>query len=123
MPVAVEETTIIVSYIRQIFTIPTDNHWVTAITLVDIDQNTSPVDCWANIGLQLEFGSFETRIATLAAGYLGTGCDLFWSGKIIADPATAIFAELFGVATKRYRLIAVVNKIITTEGNRIVVDP
>lgn len=123
MPVIATESTIAISYQPQLVSIPVDNHWVTAITLINIDHDTPPVDCWALIGLKDETGSWQTRFSTLAAGYCGSSCDVYWSGKIIADPATAIFAELLGEATRRYRLVAVVNKIIATEGNRIVVDP
>ena len=123
MPLAVAETVLAASFTRQLVTIPTDNHWVTAISVVNMDQDTEPVECWVTIGLQQSGGSYETRICTLAQGYCGTATDVFWSGKLIADPGTAIFAELFGTITKTYRLLAVLNPIIATQEGLIVVDP
>jgi len=123
MPIIQVQATISVSLRPQIVLIPTDNHWVTAITLFSLDQESPPVECWAQIGLLGGGSTLEHKAATLAQGACGSGSDVFWSGKIIADPNTFIFANLIGTTTRQYRLVAVVNTIISTEGNLIVVDP
>jgi hypothetical protein len=123
MPTSVAEHTIVVSRVAESFSIPTDNHWVTAITLLDINENTRPNDAWGIIGLAQADTQISNRIATVAQGYLGRANDIFWTGKLIADPNTVIFAQVNGTTTRKYRLVVILNPIITTEGNLIVVDP
>lgn len=123
MPVSTAEITLTLSYVPQVVSVPVDNHWVTALTLINLSQDASPVEAWASIGFAQNQPSLQNTIAILAQGYLGTHAALFWTGKLIADPDTFLYAHILGNASHKFRLVAITNKILGIENGRIVVDP
>jgi len=123
MPVTTNEATIASSYVPQGIVVPLDNHFVNSVIVVDIQQNTTPVEAWVQIYLTSGDSAISNRVATLSQGYVGTGQDCAWTGRIIADPHTFLVASIMGPATARYRMSATVYKIITMEGGTVIVDP
>lgn len=123
MPTAVAQITLALSYQAQAVSIPLDNHWLTSASLINISQDSRATQTWAFIGLAQGAPAFENLISVLAQGYLGGSSSLFWTGKLIADPDTLLFAHIFGTAGQQFRLISVVNKVIEYKKGLILVDP
>ena len=123
MPVTSADITLAASYLPQVVSIPVDNHWVTAMTLINISQNSEPTQTWASIGIAQNQPSLENSIAIVAQGYLGTTAALFWTGKLIADPDSLLYARIYGTLAHTFRLVAITNKILGIVDGRIIVDP
>lgn len=122
MPTAIAEITLAISYTRQVVFIPLDDQWLSAITLFNIAEDSSPTQTWASLILTQNTPLWTNTIAVLAQGYLGGNASLAWTGKIIADPNTQISAHIFGTINTQFRLLAVVNKVIRDKEGLILAE-
>lgn len=78
---------------------------------------------FGEVGLMQGGESAENRICTLSYGYFGVMCPIIWSGSIMSEPDSSLYARVWGPQAVTLRLSSVLLKVVSTKDGLVYVDP
>lgn len=81
---------------------------IVALTAFALVPGTNPAGTWVEVGLMSGDVSLQHRIAILDAGYLGTAAPVGWTGKILAEQAMYVYADVYSSESTVVRLSTLV---------------
>lgn len=77
---------------------------VVAVTAFPLVAGTNPAGTWVEVGLMIDGTDIQQRIAILDAGYVGSSAPVGWTGRIPAEPAMKVYADVYSSDSTTVRL-------------------
>lgn len=123
MPVASKDYTLLANHVRETWTIPVEYHIIKAINIFKLAGYLGMENIYGELGLMQGGVALSNKIVALSWGYFGDMSPLGWSGSIMTEPDTFIYAQALGPNAVQLRLTSVLYKVVGSKEGLILVDP